>query len=538
MPIYTNIAGADQAAPVESTPVSSGEGDLAAISAGYQQAPGVTLIQAGIAATRGGPMLSHDEAAKRMTDQGYDASHVPQGGMTEGALGDVMTRQSILKRDAYTVQQSGNGGVRQFADGMVGGFVDPINLATIALAPEAKIGQTFAEKALIGGLTGAAVQGGASLAQMPAAQAMGDDYKMSDVFQNVVLGTLTGGVLHGITKGTPVAARLTTDDVVALEGSHAAAAQWNKAHPDQPITSDDVTSHTGAVGLHQIEPATARGLGLKGTDAEITAQLKNPDTNKAMSQSLLDQLAKRYKGDPEAQAIAYNDGPSRADAWIKAGRDDSVLPKETRGYVERYRAAHGMAPSDAGQPATRPFGQKPADDPPDVQANLLKTALGQVAEDSKVNVEPVRAVAMDEHWGVGGRGVDENPYRTNPMRIADEHENDVNDLISQAFQDAAPKRGSAEHTDAPIVNEKFTPPTQPEPVRNMYTNSGQEAGPRTADMQAHLANDMAELKAIPEGIRKEGEPETVAADKQIKQTADLHTATEAAVNCGAKRGTE
>lgn len=690
MPIYTNIAGSDQPAPIESTPVTPGEGDLAAVSKGFQQAPSEVAAQAGLRALAGGAHVSQADAVKQMTEQGYAdaASHIPADGLTSDALHMIMNRQSILKRDDYALARSGNGGIRQFVGQMIGGLPDPINAAAWIFAPEAKVGQTFAAKFA----TGAAVQGGvnaaSSLATMPLAHAIGDDYSMSDVFTQTTLGVLLGGFGHGFSKGVAPAAALTTDMVRSLERSAAYAKQHG-------ISPDEVISHAGAVGVHQVMPSTARGLGLKGTDAEITEQLKNPAVNKATSQKLLDQLANdtKLKGDPEAQAIAYNDGPKAAYKWIKAGRDDSVLKPETAGYVKRLRELTGTSRIDTRTPQAVPQGaqeeaappvasgktpapgsqeaglvvarrmpdgtvkygkpgdlhfnlldeeddteraatgyvgleegdmgfakpggpfmsreeaaasigktgrlesvkynegepgafgkrgdlpsrlkefMKPdvrlrpegasdvadayardyvqgkwrgdsADDrvvqqyaanhpqdiedafarlkgkrnvvsevPPQIQPDLLKTAIAQAGDDSKVNVEPVLKRSVAEMYGV------KNPSDFDPRGVTE----------------SIPQPGSAEHAPISDVFREALAKLDALTVQ-VEKSTAAEKGPLASEAQKALANDTAELKAIPEGIRKEGEPETVAADNAIKQNEELHKATEAAVRCGLTRG--
>lgn len=730
MPIYTNIAGSDQPAPIESTPVTPGQGDLAAISKGFQQAPSEIAAQAGLVSLAGGTHVSQADAAKQMTEQGYPADHIPAGGLTTDALRMIMNRQSILKRDDYALARSGNGGVRQFVGQMIGGLPDPINAAAWIFAPEAKVGQGFAAKFA----TGAAVQGGinaaSSLATMPLAHTVGDDYSMSDVFTQTTLGVLLGGFGHGFAKGVAPAAALTTDQVTALERSAAYAKQYG-------ISPDEVISHVGAVGVHQVMPSTARGLGLKGTDAEITEQLKNPAVNKTISQKLLDQNAKdpKLKGDPEAQAIAYNAGPKRAYEWIKAGRNDGVLPKETQDYVKRLRELTGTSRIDTRAPEAVPQGTheetpnpfdhvefadnsttlprldaadldtrpglvvarrfpdgtikygKPGDihadlisdeemdrknvgyvgieekdmgfakpggpfmsreeaaasigktgklesvkynegEPPafgklakrnvvsdlspQVQPDLLKTAIAQAGDDSKVNVEPVLKQSVAEMYGVKNPSdydpreakstykltdyfpqtnteptrfnltIDKNgePHgaiighydpetkaitieivRAQAHRDISETANSIgpagmrsilrqlrekypeatsiggervtgarpiagNTTVPLRMTDAIPQPGSAEHAKLPIEK----PEEIPQP------SAAGEKGPLAAEAQKALANDTAELKAIPEGIRKEGEPETVAADNAIRQNEELHKATEAAVRCGLTRG--
>lgn len=796
MPIYTNIAGSDQPAPIESTPVTPGQGDLAAISKGFQQAPSEVAAQAGLVSLAGGTHVSQADAVKQMTDQGYtDAtSHIPADGLTSDALHMIMNRQSILKRDDYALARSGNGGVRQFVGQMVGGLPDPINAAAWIFAPEAKVGQAFATKFAIGATVQGGVNAATSLATLPLAHSIGDDYSMSDVFTQTTLGVLLGGFGHGFSKGVAPAAALTTDQVTALERSAAYAKQHG-------ISPDEVVSHAGAVGVHQVMPSTARGLGLKGTDAEITEQLKNPAVNKATSQKLLDQLAKdpKLKGDPEAQAIAYNDGPNAAYKWIKAGRNDSVLKQETAGYVQRLRELTGISRIDTRTPEAVPQGAqeeaappvtgektpasgsqeaglvvarrmpdgtvrygkpgdlhfnlldeeddteraatghvgleegdmgfaKPggpfmsreeaaasigktgrlesvkynegepgafgkrnvvSDLPPQVQPDLLKTAIAQAGDDSKVNVEPVLKQSLDEQYGntrggntffhgtsspieklsdypaysnsniygggfyttdaadiaagygKKGKGGQKTIYRVTKtgkeklinmeatmspdvrkvveeqathddivgMALEDDHaktlrevydsirhnssaEGMTRDDVQEIFDgfayelgkhgytglqhigglltnkephtvqihwepqtqgigiskimsvadtwgvknpsdfdprgvtEAIPQPGSAEHAKTPIEKpEEIQPPS-----------AAGEKGPLASEAQKALANDTAELKAIPEGLRKEGEPETVAADNAIKQNEELHKATEAAVRCGLTRG--
>ncbi|MGV2172905.1 transglycosylase SLT domain-containing protein [Agrobacterium vitis] len=100
-------------------------------------------------------------------------------------------------------------------------------------------------------------------------------------------------------------------------------------------------SAKGASGLMQVMPATggdiAKALGDKnfpidGTEEQQKAYLKNPDVSRAYGQYYLNQQLQKFDGDYAAAAVAYNAGPSVADKWIASGKDDSVLPAETRAY--------------------------------------------------------------------------------------------------------------------------------------------------------------------------------------------------------------
>jgi soluble lytic murein transglycosylase-like protein len=113
-------------------------------------------------------------------------------------------------------------------------------------------------------------------------------------------------------------------------------------------------SSAGAAGTMQVMPGTgdevAREIGDKnypatGTDAEKRAYLKNPDVSEAYGTHYFNKMMARYNGDQQAALVAYNGGPDRADKWLAAGRDDSVLPKETADYYKKVQAAASSVPS-------------------------------------------------------------------------------------------------------------------------------------------------------------------------------------------------
>jgi len=105
----------------------------------------------------------------------------------------------------------------------------------------------------------------------------------------------------------------------------------------------DATSPTGAKGLMQIQPATARYIADKsgGTAFEIR-DLATPQINIAYGSFYLRYLLDRY-GDNEVLAVAaYNGGETNVDRWIAesghAGRAftrSEIGFPETRAYVDR-----------------------------------------------------------------------------------------------------------------------------------------------------------------------------------------------------------
>ena len=84
-------------------------------------------------------------------------------------------------------------------------------------------------------------------------------------------------------------------------------------------------SKCGAMGLMQLMPATARGLGVK--DAW------NPEENIRGGVKFLRKLLDRYNGNKELAAAAYNAGP---------GRVKNSIPniKETKKYVSKVMTAY------------------------------------------------------------------------------------------------------------------------------------------------------------------------------------------------------
>lgn len=149
----------------------------------------------------------------------------------------------------------------------------------------------------------------------------------------------------------------------SLEDSDAAARNWNKAHPDAtPVTPDTVTSKAGAVGRYQITPRLASGFGFD------PSKLTDPAYNKMVGNVYAQDLERRYGDDYEKMAVEYDAGPDTVRRWIKAGRNDAVLPPETRAYVARARDwyAQNMSraltfddqPQGGAQSAALTFGEK------------------------------------------------------------------------------------------------------------------------------------------------------------------------------------
>jgi hypothetical protein len=107
-------------------------------------------------------------------------------------------------------------------------------------------------------------------------------------------------------------------------------------------------SSAGAIGRFQVMPSTGAKYLQPGED------LRDPKVNERVGRAIIADLWNKYR-DAKAVMIAYNAGEGVADRWIASGKDDSILPHETRNYVSPGYA--GGVPSiggGAGQAAMRP----------------------------------------------------------------------------------------------------------------------------------------------------------------------------------------
>jgi soluble lytic murein transglycosylase len=110
---------------------------------------------------------------------------------------------------------------------------------------------------------------------------------------------------------------------------------------------DARTSPAGAVGLMQIEPATALFLAKRsGATTFNTSDLNDPAVNIAYGCYYLRYLLDEYHGNVIDALAAYNGGESNVDLWIAAARahghsltvSDIPFP-ETRAYVAKVLSA-------------------------------------------------------------------------------------------------------------------------------------------------------------------------------------------------------
>jgi soluble lytic murein transglycosylase len=95
----------------------------------------------------------------------------------------------------------------------------------------------------------------------------------------------------------------------------------------------DARSSAGAIGLMQLQPATARGIALRtGGTRFVLSDLYDPELNIRYGAWYLHHLMLRY-GDERTALAAYNAGQRNVDRWRARGQ--GVQFPETRAYVDK-----------------------------------------------------------------------------------------------------------------------------------------------------------------------------------------------------------
>lgn len=111
--------------------------------------------------------------------------------------------------------------------------------------------------------------------------------------------------------------------------------------------SHDAKSNSGALGLMQLLPSTARATARRaGVRYRRSWDLLSPSTNIALGSFYLSTLLNRFDNNRFLAAAAYNAGPTRVAKWLKETRKrlpydvwiETIPYRETRNYVQNVLA--------------------------------------------------------------------------------------------------------------------------------------------------------------------------------------------------------
>jgi len=182
--------------------------------------------------------------------------------------------------------------------------------------------------------------------------------------RRTVLGLVLAAI--AVVLLAPTIRRIVRDVTLPLSYANVIRQQAAEKHLDPALIAavifaetkfDARTSPTGALGLMQIEPATAAFLATRsGATTFSLADLAHPDTNIAYGSYYLRYLLDRYGGNETVALAAYNGGATNVDGWLAQAHAAGVrfglneIPfAETRAYVQRvehaqleYRSEYGL----------------------------------------------------------------------------------------------------------------------------------------------------------------------------------------------------
>ena len=102
----------------------------------------------------------------------------------------------------------------------------------------------------------------------------------------------------------------------------------------------DARSSTGAIGLMQLLPDTAKGIALRtGGHKFVVSDLYDPEINVRYGAWYLRHLLDKY-GDERTALAAYNAGQANVNEWRAQGK--GIAFAETRHYVDRVERLKGI----------------------------------------------------------------------------------------------------------------------------------------------------------------------------------------------------
>ena len=192
------------------------------------------------------------------------------------------------------------------------------------------------------------------------------------------------GVIGGAGLGSIMGGKL--DDILGHHGAGAAESITFQAllaavQQQESGGNQNAISSKGAIGLMQLMPSTARGLGVNPYNAA---------DNVRGGTAYLHQLLSRYHGNVAEALGAYNAGPGRMDSFL-AGK--ATLPGETQNYISRVLGRAGQTGDVHIGSVTIHIAKNDAD------SHQLKSALSSFSTVNNKRVQRNLSELTDPAWG-------------------------------------------------------------------------------------------------------------------------------------------
>jgi hypothetical protein len=527
-----------------------GFGDVFATS--YRQSPITTMLLRGYGdLAYGNETIPHDKAVSIVTAQGLDPSFIPKDGIGYGALQEETKRQGEIKLHQLRMERSGGPSWYSSLGGsLAAGVADP---SSLVLGPVAgRIAMLarggLALRAAVGAGEAATYQFGMEAGQ---AHVTGHDEDIStwQMLHDTTYAALFGGVGGGLFG--PRAKPLANMDgyLSMIEGAEGSAAAAKKLG----VPINEVRSSAGAVGLYQVTENTARQYGFD------PARLTDADYNKQAATTILRDLHKKFGDDPEAIAIGYNAGPGWAQKFIKAGRDRSILPKETQGYLKRIdlagvtpRAIFGQGVDRAALAARAELANKALDQEPVIGNEEPRSFGAAKLAEHVATPEEEESSRLSQAWESRARTMQASDHALDLWQVSTLMEHGLTEDQARAMirpqdapkvAEAALQRFAGDEAAAPSPKPEGTP----QPVQGRLDMQAQrlEAAPPAKGSPAEaMTQAVAEARASMPAHMAESFDEAVSQASKVAEAGtqllpeQFDKAVNAAVRCGVLKGAQ
>jgi len=165
-----------------------------------------------------------------------------------------------------------------------------------------------------------------------------------------------------------------------------------------------ITSPAGAIGIAQIMPDTApEAAKLAGLSFDENRLRDDPAYNAALGTAYLQKQLQTYGGDLNKALAAYNGGPGRLDAAIKAAEQDgsdwlSHMPTETQNYVTKISKEYADNGGRQDTPTLEDFHNAALSKLPDnASMQLINNTRSEATRQYE---EAMKAIKQHEEAGV------------------------------------------------------------------------------------------------------------------------------------------